>query len=640
MMNLTSPLRPAVAAILLAGCLGLPLAGCGDDARPAVSDTTTPEPDVAEPGADGDTTDDDAATCAEGTACDDGDDCTTDDACDAAGMCRGTALSCDDGLACTTDACVAGSCEHTVQGGFCVAGEGEVCVAVGAADPFNGCKVCAAGEGGATFGDRVDGFSCSDGDACTTSDTCQAGACVGGAALTCTSSDPCVERSCDSAVGCVDTFTEQTCDDGDPCTVGDSCREGLCRAGEDPLDCTDEDPCTTGTCEPGIGCVQSFSCDDGDPCTNDSCDAVTGACTNTLFVGACEDGNPCTENETCNEAGVCGGGTPVSCDDGNVCTVDICDAARGGCLGLFVTADCNDSSCTPAPCDDGNSCTLNDQCVAGACFGGKTRECGLCPVTPTDRANKIVRLEISGDGRPGSGLDLDDDPDTCAPFGDCGGGVDNALAPLAGIMGSNIQASVDDGVVMWIVDFSRWQGDDAPFAMAVYDSGLADSNLACDYQGGPNAPDEVTEICDYSLAQLSFDADCVPYFAFDNAVVDAPKITAGSQDTVIRMVLPLASGSLLGLTIANARFEGALTFDLNGQIASVNGILGGAVPKVQLIQAVLELRPEDIGGIDPTAVVPLIELLVENDIDLDGDGLDDAASVAIRITTIPARIVE
>jgi hypothetical protein len=621
----------------------LTFGACGGDANPGTADISAPDDTAITddvPAADT-ATPDTAPACPQGTACDDGNACTEDDQCDAAGVCAGSVRTCDDGLTCTTDACVDGACQNTLIANFCIAGEANVCVAVGAADPTNGCRVCvAAAGGGTTFEKRVDGFSCNDGNACTTADTCADGLCVGGAALVCNSNDPCIARTCDPNAGCVASPTTETCDDGDPCTVGDTCANGLCSAGTGALSCDDQDPCTADSCRAGVGCEHSFACDDNDPCTNDSCDATTGACTHDAFVGPCDDGNPCTENEACNADGQCIDGTPVDCNDGNTCTIDVCDPERGGCLGLFVTAECDEQSCQPAPCDDGEWCTANDQCVAGQCFGGKTRDCDSCVVTPTDRANKIIRLEISADGYSGSGLDLDNDPNTCAPVDDCGGGVDNAMAPLAAILGNNVQASVDDGVVMWLVDLSAWDGTTNPFMMPVYDSGLADANAFCDFQGGPRAPEQVDEVCMYEVAQLSFDASCEPYFAFANARVVPPKISAGGPDTLIRMVLPLASGSLLGLTIAAARFEGSVSFDLNGNIASVNGILGGAIPKVQLVQAVLELRPEDIGGLDPSVVVPVIDAFVSNDIDLDGDGLDDAASVAIRITTIPARIVE
>src|SRR2546430_504876 len=49
---------------------------------------------------------------------------------------------------------------------------------------------------------RPDGASCSDGDACTQTDTCQAGACTGANPVTCAASDQChLAGTCDHATG-------------------------------------------------------------------------------------------------------------------------------------------------------------------------------------------------------------------------------------------------------------------------------------------------------------------------------------------------------------------------------------------------------------------------------------------------------
>ena len=56
--------------------------------------------------------------------------------------------------------------------------------------------------------------SCDDGDACTTADTCSAGACVGGSAPDCDDSNVCTDDSCNPASGCVNTNNTVSCDDG------------------------------------------------------------------------------------------------------------------------------------------------------------------------------------------------------------------------------------------------------------------------------------------------------------------------------------------------------------------------------------------------------------------------------------------
>jgi hypothetical protein len=77
------------------------------------------------------------------------------------------------------------------------------------------------------------------------------------------------------------------CNDGNACTVGDTCGGGLCQAG-----------------------VNTLNCNDNNACTDDSCNPVTG-CVNVNNTAPCDDGNACTVGD------VCGGG---SCQSGSAIT--------------------------------------------------------------------------------------------------------------------------------------------------------------------------------------------------------------------------------------------------------------------------------------------------------------------------------
>jgi len=48
-----------------------------------------------------------------------------------------------------------------------------------------------------------DGTACGDGNACTTTDTCQSGTCAGGAAPNCNDNDECTNDTCNPSTGCV-----------------------------------------------------------------------------------------------------------------------------------------------------------------------------------------------------------------------------------------------------------------------------------------------------------------------------------------------------------------------------------------------------------------------------------------------------
>jgi cysteine-rich repeat protein len=130
-----------------------------------------------------------------GTSCSDGDVCDGVETCQL-GLCTpGVPLVCDDGDPCTVDECMAGSgCDATKDLGLpeCVRTWFPVILSI--LDDGCGDGVVDSGEqcddGNATGGDccsptcqfDASGVACDDGSPCTTGDTCQAGACMGLAA--------------------------------------------------------------------------------------------------------------------------------------------------------------------------------------------------------------------------------------------------------------------------------------------------------------------------------------------------------------------------------------------------------------------------------------------------------------------------
>ncbi len=370
--------------IATGACTSTPLPGCGDpcnDASDCKGGAQWCQPPKCNDGVCG---------LAGGTApCDDGDPCTKDDTC-SGGLCAGKATACDDGNPCTVDACGAGgACSST---------------------PLVG--------------------ACSDGDACTTADVCVNGICKAGGVLGCDDDNPCTDDSCDPKSGCLHPDSKTPCSDGDPCTVGDACKDAACKP-TGPKVCDDGDACTTDSCnakdgscgsKPIIGCGENCltpkDCkDDGDVCTDWAC--TGGKCAVTFTTAACDDTSACTSGDTCTK-GVCKGksfDTPGNtfCDDGNPCSDDTCDPSQGckhaantkPCTdGAICTAGdvCKDMACVPgkqSSCDDGNACTFDlcdtktgcqhqqqgmacsdgdactvgDGCVQGSCVAGKLIDC-------------------------------------------------------------------------------------------------------------------------------------------------------------------------------------------------------------------------------------------------------------------------
>lgn len=290
---------------------------------------------------------------------------------------------CDDGVPCTkADHCAAGKC-------------------------VPGMKTCFCGPGG-------DCSAYDDGNVCTGAVQCDAttGLCgpKAGSAPNCDDDNDCTLDGCDAKTGCTHKPAAAACSDGDPCTVSDTCVQGVCASG-------------------GVA-----NCDDGSTCTLDACVAGKGCQSDgaTQNGKACDDGDACTKNTSC-AAGQCQGAVPVTCDDGNPCTEDSC-AAKAGCTNASVV--------------DGTKCAAGEPCTGpGTCAGGKCG--GGVPwlwKSPTPAAgDQFLGIALDGDGVLVAGntkkLSLDDfrvarfdakgqeDWSTTA-----GGGASyaNAVVPIAG----------------------------------------------------------------------------------------------------------------------------------------------------------------------------------------------------------------
>lgn len=338
--------------------------------------------------------------------CDDGNPCTQGDQC-SGGKCAAGTSTCgcqtDSDCAAKDDADLCNGvlyCDKSIAGQFaCMTKPGSVVVCNKDLDTACSQQACETSSGKCTGVAVQDGKSCdADGSVCTSADSCKAGTCKAGVAVSCDDKNPCTIDSCDSKSGCVYVANTAPCDaDGDLCTVADTCQGKVCQAGaKKPCDdgeictidscnaatgdctfgggpqdgkacdadgsvCTVSDSCKAGKCLPG----QVKTCNDSNPCSDDSCTAKSG-CVFAPNSQPCDDGNACTQNDLC-AASQCVGKSvnpQVDCDDGQVCTTDACDP-KSGCT----------HSANQQPCDDGNPCTQGDLCAAKSCSPG-SNVCG------------------------------------------------------------------------------------------------------------------------------------------------------------------------------------------------------------------------------------------------------------------------
>jgi len=288
----------------------------------------------------------------------------------------------------------------------------------------------------------ADGTACDDGDGCTSGETCQAGACVPAAVCECRKDadcdgkfrdlGPCEKAFCNPEVGhgtCERGPAENgvPCDDENPCTQGDSCKEGVCAPGPETVcDCMKTEDCAA--MEDGDLCNGTLVCDLQqfpyrcvvDPATVVECDASadtfclenrcepeTGECA----MAPVHEGEPCEDQDVCSKSSACQAGecAPVDliqCDDQNPCTDDRCDPV----LGCIFTAN-------EAECDDGNACTSGDRCRDRKCEPGEPVVCDnhvFC--------DGVETCDPAAGCKPGTPPDCDDQNpctlDACDPVSD------------------------------------------------------------------------------------------------------------------------------------------------------------------------------------------------------------------------------
>jgi hypothetical protein len=292
----------------------------------------------------------------------------------------------------------------------------DQCHDVGVCDPQAG--VCSNPE-------KRNGSACNDRNACTGSDTCQDGACVGANAVVCVARDAChLPGVCNPSTGvCSEILAPagSRCNDGNDCTQTDTCEGGTC-VGNNPVACVAIDAChDIGTCNPANGVCSTPAKIDG------------------TF---CNDGNACTQSDAC-KAGVCAPGLPVVCPTDQCHAAPTCDPLTGACS----AAPLRDGT----PCDDASACTQTDVCTAGVCAGAETvcpldschfpgvcdpgtGKCSSVPLndgTPCDDNDKCTTSDSCESGVCGGAAVVCPEPDQCHNQGLCDpqtGACSNAYA--------------------------------------------------------------------------------------------------------------------------------------------------------------------------------------------------------------------
>ncbi|NUP12801.1 MAG: hypothetical protein HOW73_42730 [Polyangiaceae bacterium] len=213
------------------------------------------------------------------------------------------------------------------------------------------------------IGPAEDGAACEDGEYCTVDDTCMAGSCESGGPRDCTggTGDECTESACDEDA---DTCSAAPIANGTPCTSADPCLSNTA--------------CFNGTCQ-GAPMDCSATPLDSPECQAAECDPATGACA----IVAINDGVPCTYGDICE--------TDKQCD-------------MGECIGTAIP-DC--TGCTEAEANNTYS-TANTGTGCASWAGGITvvgdKDCFAVDVTTAGSRILAQVTDVNGQGCP-SGFD-------------------------------------------------------------------------------------------------------------------------------------------------------------------------------------------------------------------------------------------
>ena len=369
------------------------------------------------------------------------------------------------------------------------------------------------------------------------------------------------------------------------------------------------------------------------------------------YTGTCEQ--PCTDTSGCPEGRVClcepdrecppfEEGTPVEDVEGGVCLAPIADAdAEADAPGdpepdpdapdvpfdpdlpEVEVPDLSDVDCG----SDGAPDVLPD----GAC---------VLPDSFPSPTFRMIDFHIGLDGNPGSGIDLDSNPSTCAPHPNlpvhdvgCSAGVDNAMFYLGFLANGYLPGGEYGAATHILVELAGYAEDGCPFAVNFYPGNRVPADP-------PECPEE--GVCEFTVPAGGFDVECRAVSRIGDAWVSGTHLSGGPLTEIYYLMLSVVGLDLL-IPVHRARIEADVVPGTSGP-DSVSGIVGGYVIQTELMATFEAIPPEDYPYPYKDAVIELIQNLFDDgaivlDTDLDGDTTPEAASLGIAFDTVPVPIL-
>jgi hypothetical protein len=227
-------------------------------------------------------------------------------------------------------------------------------------------------------------------------------------------------------------------------------------------------------------------------------------------------------------------------------------------------------------------------------------------------------MQISTTATSTTALDLDGN-----------GTFDNSMAGLAGLANGPLSDAVSEGKVHLLLEHNKLKTNGGLYTLAGFIGKLAPGFEACAFS---------TAYCGYVVDPEGMDLDaCRSMITFNNASIVGGVLTAGGPGYQFPFQIPLSDGPMLSVTLYAARVKAQVTVQ-GGMVTGMQGIIGGAIPKSSFVSAI-EALPDDALPLPKSMILQMVDILIVNDIDTDGNGQPDAASIAISFQAIAAGIV-
>lgn len=264
------------------------------------------------------------------------------------------------------------------------------------------------------------------------------------------------------------------------------------------------------------------------------------------------------------------------------------------------------------------------------------RDCGGCGLAPSSGpAQRMIFVAVGKGGHPGEGVDVDGNPDTCAPQNDCEGGVNNQLSGLFGMMEKFVSANgeltsaIATGDLNLVLEWGNYKGPDIAFDLAVHPATPDLPREECNWQ---------LEQCVFTVQDSTFDPEtCEPVVLFKNAVLANGAITAGGPESIFILPVPLSASAELNLIMRAVKIHGSVISGADGPYI-VGGLIGGAVRYDDIIAAIQQIPESAYLPVGKETLITLLDLFVVPDVDTDDDGQPDAVSIGLKFEARPATI--